>query len=212
MAASKKCRNTGISAEHGPGPNAAAQKEREQQQADGLHAPGGNPELGGMVRSQVVDKDAHAFVRKGVDQIEKTHGKIGDAQKQQGVVLLQSPGVPEQEEHAPGHGHGEKFRQSVKQQVVVAADDEQYQQEDQSSYGLQDSIGLCRFYIHGIPPLPVSIVRRFCGGGAVFIVVLLACFSNGHHPALGVRFEPILNRSPVSSKSPPVPLIWLFYG
>ena len=95
-------------------------KKRRRKKGDAFDIAGGNPQLGRCIRI-VRRKNAHPFVGQCMQQVETGNKQIGRADEQNGIVLQQRPGIPDQHEGAAGHDNAKYLGQAVKQKIVVTA-------------------------------------------------------------------------------------------
>ena len=67
------------------------------------------------------DKNPHALVGQGVDQIQTAHEQITDAQEQKIVVIQDIARIPGDDKEGYRDDNAEKLGQAVKKEVAVKA-------------------------------------------------------------------------------------------
>ena len=122
-------RHAAEGAKRRPQRDAASQDQTVGEEGARLQAAGGDPELRGRVRVRCAREDVHAAIGQGVGQIEQAYEKVGDAQKKKGVIAQKGACVPDQQQDAPAHGHGEELGQGMEKEEVAVADKEERGQQ-----------------------------------------------------------------------------------
>ncbi len=64
-------------------------------------------------------EDAHAFISKGVHEIDTADNQIGDPDNEEEVVFKKGPRVPGYRENAEGDHDAEQFGKAVKERITV---------------------------------------------------------------------------------------------
>ena len=100
-------------------PDRFIEKGRGEQERDAFHIAGHQPELRGQVVVVIPMEDIHPFIGQGMQGIEEGDEQVGDADKQQVVVLVIFSLIPADDENAEGDDDTEQLCQAVKQEIVL---------------------------------------------------------------------------------------------
>jgi hypothetical protein len=85
--------------------------------------------LSGKVRV-IVRKDIHAFVRKGMQEVQTPHKEVGDPDEQEITVIHESSGIPGDHKDTAGDHDTECFSKAVKEEIVIKACQIEPEQDD----------------------------------------------------------------------------------